>query len=126
MLQSEIMELRADDKEPGEGLVLDCHVEKGLGTVLNVLIRWGQLRVGDFIVVGRHYGRVRKILDSSGQAVDVALPSMPVRVLGLKDFPAPGDDLITVADEEKAKKICDLRSAVAEKQRMEEAEEVGW
>ena len=49
---------------------------------------------------------------------------MPVRVLGLKDFPAPGDDLITVADEEKAKKICALRAAVADKQRMDESKEV--
>ena len=62
MLQAEMMELRADDKAPGEGIVLDCHMEKGLGIVLNVLVRWGQLKPGDHIVVGQHYGRVRTCL----------------------------------------------------------------
>jgi translation initiation factor IF-2 len=124
MLQAEVLELRADRKAPGEGLLLDCYVDRGLGVVVNVLMRWGALQPGDFVVAGDQYGRVRRILDEGGAALERALPSMPVRVLGFKALPAPGQDLIVVKSEERAQAVAEARRAAGEQQRLEEAEDV--
>ena len=124
-LQAEVLELRADRKAPGEGLVLDAYVDKGLGVVMNVLVRWGALAPGDVVVAGDQYGRVKKIMDDSGKdaAVEAGLPSMPVRVLGFKELPSPGEDLIVVKSEERAQAVAEARRAAKEQQRYEEMEE---
>ena len=124
VLQAEMLELRADRKAPGEGLLLDCYVDRGLGVVVNVLMRWGALQPGDFVVAGDQYGRVKRILDEGGATLERGLPSMPVRVLGFKELPSPGQGLIVVKTEERAQAVAEARRAAAEWQRLEEAEEV--
>ncbi len=124
VLQAEVLELRADRQAPGEGLLLDCYVDRGLGVVVNVLMRWGALQPGDFVVAGDQCGRVKRILDEGGAALERALPSMPVRVLGFKELPAPGQGLIVVKSEERAQAVAEARRSARERQRLEEAEEV--
>lgn len=120
-LQAEIMELRADDRPtaPAEGVVLDCSVDKGLGNVLSVLVRWGTLKPGDVVVAGHQYARVRKVLDGSGQTLDMGRPSVPVRLLGFREMPTPGDELVVVPDEERAKRIVEARTRAAEQEQLE-------
>lgn len=121
-LQAEMMELRAEVEGAGEGLVLDSGVDKGLGIVASVLVRWGQVRPGQLVVVGTQVGRVRKILDGSGQALESATPSLPVRVLGLKEMPSPGDDVLVLEDEDRAERIVEARKARRAEEEMKTTE----
>ena len=135
-LQAEMLELRASREGPGEGVVLDAYMDRGLGVVMNVLVRWGALCPGDVVVAGDQWGRVKRILSennsgsssstsssSSSEGLEQALPSMPVRVLGLKTLPAPGEGLIVVKSEERAQAVAEARRAAKERQRYEEMEE---
>ena len=91
----------------------------GLGQVLNVLMRWGALQPGDYVVAGQEYTRVKKIMDDQGKTLTQGLPSMPVKLLGFKELPAPGEELIVVKSEERAKAVADARKAAAEQASLE-------
>ena len=109
MLQSEIMELKANPDRPGEGVVIEAKLDKGRGPVATVLVSRGTLRQGDIFVVGAEWGKVRALVNDKGQTVKEAGPSVPVEVLGLSGVPAAGDRLSVVESEARAREIADYR-----------------
>ncbi len=109
LLQSEVLELRAQVDTLAKGVVIESSVEKGRGPVATVLVRSGTLRQGDVILTGPHFGRVRAMFDENGKPVKEAGPSIPVQVLGLSGAPDAGDDVVVVADERKARELAIVR-----------------
>jgi len=113
LLQSEILELKANYKKKARGAVIEARLDKNRGPVATVLIRNGTLKQGDFFVCGESYGRVRAMLSDRGQKIKSAPPSMPVEVYGISGVPMAGDDFVVVSDEKKAKMISEHRAASA-------------
>ena len=109
LLQSEVLELRAPRAGLASGVVIESSVEKGRGAVATVLVKRGTLHVGDPIIAGGEFGRVRAMFDESGQAVQEAAPSVPVVVLGLSAAPNAGDELLAVESERKAREVAQHR-----------------
>jgi translation initiation factor IF-2 len=109
LLQSEVLELRAPRAGLASGVVIESSVEKGRGAVATVLVKRGTLRVGDPIIAGGEFGRVRAMFDENGQAVQEAPPSVPVVVLGLSSAPNAGDELLAVESERKAREVAEHR-----------------
>ncbi|MEZ5527560.1 MAG: translation initiation factor IF-2 [Gammaproteobacteria bacterium] len=109
LLQAELLELKAYVDAPGKGVVIESRLDKGRGPVASVLVQNGTLKVGDVVLVGHEYGRVRALMDEMGQSVKSAGPSIPVEILGLTGVPEAGDEFVVVADEKKAKEVAALR-----------------
>lgn len=109
-LQADIMELRANPNKFARGVIVEAQLDRGRGAVATVLIQEGQLKVGDPFVCGTEHGRVRAMIDSRGQKVKVALPSMPVEILGLTGVPEAGDTFVALGDEAKVRQIADYRT----------------
>jgi translation initiation factor IF-2 len=109
MLQSEVLELKANPDRAAQGVVIEAKVERGRGTVVTVLVQRGTLNVGDILVAGGEWGRVRALLDDRGRKVKAADPGMPVEVLGLQGTPSAGDDFIEVENEARAREITEFR-----------------
>jgi translation initiation factor IF-2 len=120
LLQAEVLELSAPVDSAAQGTIVESSVEKGRGPVATVLVQSGTLRLGDTIVSGCEYGRVRAMFDESGRPVTSAGPSIPVQVLGLSGAPNAGDDVIAVADERKAREVAELRQERERQTRMDE------
>jgi len=99
-LQAELMELRTDDNAPVEGFILEARMEKGRGPVATVLSQQGTLKIGDYFVAGKSYGRVNSIMDSNGKSIKAVGPSIPVQVAGFTILPEAGDQF-KVATQEK-------------------------
>lgn len=116
LLQSEVLELKASDEGAAKGFVIEARLDKGRGAVASILVQKGQLRKGDILLAGTHYGRVRALLDENGESIESAGPSIPVEVLGLSGVPVAGDEATVVADERTAREIADRRE---QKQREE-------
>jgi translation initiation factor IF-2 len=108
--QSQLLDLKADPSLPARGTVVEARRDEGLGPVATVLVQEGTLSVGDYVLCGPGYGRVRSLLNDLGKMVKEAGPSTPVIVSGLSDIPSSGDVLIGVADLEEAKAIAEDRS----------------
>lgn len=104
-LQSEILELRAANNGPAEGVVIESKIEQGRGPVATVLVQQGVLKKGDHVVVGEVSGRARSLMNHLGNQLDEAGPSVPVQILGLNEAPNPGDVLNVVKNEREARKI---------------------
>lgn len=122
LLQSEIMELKANPNRHANGAVVEAKIDKGRGAVATLLVQRGTLKIGDIVVAGAAYGRVRAIIDDKGNAdMEEAGPSMPVEILGLNQAPEAGDEFAVVESERiarditeyRAKKMRDQRSAAA-------------
>jgi len=111
LVQAEVLELKAPVDGPAKGVVIESRLDKGRGPVATVLVQSGTLRKGDMILTGLEYGRVRAMLNESGQGVTEAGPSIPVEVLGLSGAPKAGDDVIAVTDERKAREIALFRQS---------------
>jgi translation initiation factor IF-2 len=94
-----------------QGVAIEAHLDRGRGPVATVLIQRGTLRVGDSIVAGDAYGRVRRMVDEHGEDVHDALPSRPVQVIGFTSVPGAGDNLLVVDEDRTARQIADRRSA---------------
>jgi translation initiation factor IF-2 len=109
LLQSEILDLRANADRMAEGTIVEAKMEKGRGSVATVLIKRGTLNVGDIFVAGSEWGRVRAMIDDHGNRVESAGPSTPVEILGLQGVPSAGDELIAVEDEQKAREVSSYR-----------------
>ena len=109
LLQSEVMELRANPNRAAEGTVVEAKVDRGRGPVATVLVSRGTLRVGDTFVAGNAWGRVRALIDDHGRNVDEALPSQPVEILGLNEPPEGGDEFVVVENEARAREIAEFR-----------------
>jgi translation initiation factor IF-2 len=105
------LDLRANPKRPAEGVAIEAHLDRGRGPVATVLVQRGTLRIGDSIVAGDAFGRVRAMLDENGDAVDEAPPSRPVQVLGLTSVPGAGDNFMVVPEDRMARQIADQRQA---------------
>ena len=111
LVQAEVLELKAPVDGPAKGVVIESRLDKGRGPVATVLVQSGTLRKGDMILTGLEYGRVRAMLNESGQGVTEAGPSIPVEVLGLSGAPKAGDEVIAVTDERKAREIALFRQS---------------
>ncbi len=105
LLQAEVLELKAPREGLAFGIVVESTIEKGRGAVATVLVKRGTLKVGDPILAGQQFGRVRAMFDENGKSVTTALPSMPVVVLGLTAAPNAGDELIVVESDRKAREV---------------------
>lgn len=105
------LDLRANPDMEAQGVAIEAHLDRGRGPVATVLIQRGTLRVGDSIVAGDAYGRVRRMVDEHGEDVEEAFPSRPVQVIGFTSVPGAGDNLLVVDEDRIARQIADRRSA---------------
>jgi len=108
-LQAEILDLKANPDRPAEGTVIEAKLDRGRGPVATVLIQRGTLRVGDLVVAGAEWGRVRALVSDTGEPIDTAGPSMPVEVLGFSGTPDAGDRLAVVDNEARAREVTAYR-----------------
>jgi translation initiation factor IF-2 len=109
LLQAEVLELKAAIEAPAKGIVIEARLDKGRGPVATILVQSGTLRRGDVVLAGASYGRVRAMLDENGKPIQSAGPSIPVEIQGLTEVPAAGDEMMTLADERKAREIALFR-----------------
>jgi translation initiation factor IF-2 len=105
LLQAEVLELKAPRSGHATAFVVEASIEKGRGAVVTALVKKGTLRLGDAILAGTEYGRVRALFDEAGKSVAEATPSMPVVVLGLSGAPNAGDELLAVESERRAREV---------------------
>jgi translation initiation factor IF-2 len=103
LLVSEVQELKANPDKRARGTVVEAELDKGRGPVATILVQQGTLRVGDPIVVGSAYGRVRAMVNDKGRRLKEAGPSTPVEITGLNDVPQAGDQFRVFEDEKKAR-----------------------
>lgn len=103
LLEAEMLELKANAKQHGAGSVIEARLDKGKGSVASLLVQHGTLHVGDPIVVGNTFGRVRTMTDARGRSIKKATPATPVEITGLNDVPDSGDRFITFDDEKTAR-----------------------
>jgi len=109
VLQAELLELKANPNRPATGVVVEAKLEQGRGAVATVLIDRGTIAVGDTLIAGSEWGRVRALIDDRGNNTDTAGPSEPVEVLGLNGVPSAGDDFSVVENEAQAREIAEYR-----------------
>jgi translation initiation factor IF-2 len=109
LLQAEVLELKAAVDAPAKGLVIEARLDKGKGPVATILVQSGTLRRGDVLLAGSVFGRVRAMLDETGQSVEQAGPSIPVEIQGLSDVPLAGEEAVALGDERKAREIALFR-----------------
>ncbi|KUI11706.1 translation initiation factor IF-2 [Mycobacterium sp. GA-1285] len=105
------LDLRANPDMEAQGVAIEAHLDRGRGPVATVLVQRGTLRVGDSVVAGDAYGRVRRMVDEHGEDVAEALPSRPVQVIGFTSVPGAGDNFLVVDEDRIARQIADRRSA---------------
>ncbi|HET9863673.1 MAG TPA: translation initiation factor IF-2 [Steroidobacteraceae bacterium] len=105
LLQAEVLELKAPTDGLATGFVIEASIEKGRGAVATVLVKKGTLKLGDPIIAGHEFGRVRAMFDENGKPVNEAGPSIPVQVLGLQGTPNAGDEILAVENERKAREV---------------------
>ncbi len=104
-VQAELLELKANPDREAQGAVVEARLDRGRGVIATILVQRGTLHVGDILVCGAHWGRVRAMIDDRGEQVDVAGPSVPVEVLGLDGVPTAGDRFDVVDSEKRARDI---------------------
>jgi translation initiation factor IF-2 len=109
LLQADLLELTAVKDAPAQGVVVESRIDKGRGSVSTLLVQNGTLHKGDIVLAGLHYGRVRAMLDETGQPIDAAGPSIPVEILGLDGTPDAGDEFTVVSNEKKAREVALFR-----------------
>ncbi|WP_061993540.1 translation initiation factor IF-2, partial [Fructobacillus ficulneus] len=110
LLEADVLELKADPTQPARGSVIEARLDKGRGPVSTVLVQQGTLRVGDPIVVGNTYGRVRTMTNEKGHDVEAATPATPVQITGLNEVPLAGDRFLVMADEKTARAAGEARA----------------
>ena len=111
LLEAEMLELKANPKNPAQAFVLESELEQGLGATANVVVKNGTLRVGDAIICGQYYGKVKSLIDSRGHRVPLAGPSTPVKVVGLSGVPPAGTKLAVCESLNVAKSLGEAREA---------------
>lgn len=109
LLTSEMLELKANPDRKAKGTVIEAKLDKGRGSVASLLVQNGTLHVGDSILVGATYGRIRAMFDDTGKKIKSAGPSIPVEILGLSEVPAAGDRFNQVKDEKTARNMAEIR-----------------
>ncbi|MEN9968836.1 MAG: hypothetical protein RIR94_1020 [Bacteroidota bacterium] len=116
LLEAELLELKANPDKNAVGTVIESSLDKGKGYVTNMLVEAGTMRIGDVILVGRYYGRVRAMHDEHGQPLKEAGPAQPVSVLGINGAPSAGDKFNVLDDEKEAKSIAQKREQLYREQ----------
>lgn len=119
LIQSELLELKASEEGAAQGVVIEARVDKGRGAVTSILVQNGTLKVGDLVLAGSSYGRVRAMTDENGKRIKSAGPSIPVEILGLPEAPMAGDEVLVVNDEKKAREVADARMDRERQKRLE-------
>ncbi len=109
LLQAEVLELKAVNSAPGQGVVVESRLDKGRGPVATLLVQNGTLRKGDIVLAGLHYGRIRAMMDENGKPVEEAGPAIPVEIQGLDGTPGAGDEFTVVSNEKKAREVALFR-----------------
>jgi len=108
-LSAEVLELKANPDKPAAGLVIEARLDRNRGPMATVLIQEGTLHIGDIVVAGRTFGKVRAMLDDRGQSLEVAGPSTPIEILGLDGVPDAGDQVNAAEDDKVAKQVVEHR-----------------
>lgn len=124
MLQAEGLELKASPSRPAEAVVVEAKLDKGQGPVATAIVKKGSLEVGQFVVVGSQWGKVRSLRSAAGVNLKKAMPGQPVEIAGLKGVPQAGDHLQVLPTEERAKRVSDARNERADKWRQEREKQV--
>ncbi|XP_036291245.1 translation initiation factor IF-2, mitochondrial isoform X2 [Pipistrellus kuhlii] len=118
---AEILELKADPTGPVEGTVIESFTDKGRGPVTTAIIQRGTLRKGSILVAGKSWAKVRLMFDENGKPVNEAYPSMPVGIIGWRDLPSAGDEILEVESEARAHEVIDWRKYEQEQKKIKEA-----
>lgn len=116
LLEAELLELKADPERKAKGTIVEARLDKGRGVVASVLIQTGTLRVGDHLVAGSHYAKVKALFNERNQRVDFAGPSTPVSMLGFSETPSAGDPLNVLPNEDEAKDLANKREQLMREQ----------
>ncbi|NTU59718.1 MAG: translation initiation factor IF-2, partial [Deltaproteobacteria bacterium] len=123
-IQSEVMELRANPNKPARGLVIEARLDRGRGPVATVLVQEGTLKVGDIVLAGGYYGRLRALTNDQGKRVKGAGPSIPVEITGLDGVPSAGQAFLVMDTERAAKEIASRRVEKAREEEMAQTRRV--
>jgi translation initiation factor IF-2 len=110
LLQAELLELKAAIDIPAKGVVIESRLDKGRGAIATVLVQSGVLRRGDIVLAGEAFGRIKAMVDESGNSIDEAGPSIPVEILGLNDTADAGEEFFVVESERKAREVAEFRN----------------
>ena len=116
LLEAELLELKANPNRKSKGTVVEAYLDKGRGYVSTILVQTGTLNVGDYLLAGKHSGKVRAMFDERGKTIDSAPPSTPVSILGLDGAPQAGDNFNVLEDEREAKQIAAKRTQLLREQ----------
>jgi len=124
LLQAEMMDLKANYEKLAKGVVVESQISSEKGIMATLLVQNGTLKLNDNLVVGIHYGKVRAMFDEYGKRLSQALPSTPVKVLGLNGLPEAGDEFFVVPTEEQAKEISSLRTEKKKQQQLKPVKKI--
>ncbi|GKX66310.1 translation initiation factor IF-2 [Inconstantimicrobium mannanitabidum] len=124
ILTAEMQELKANPNRRGQGTVVEAQLDKGRGAVATLLVQNGTLNLGDSIIVGSTYGRIRAMFDDSGKKIKKAGPSIPVEILGLSEVPEAGDRFNVVKDEKTARQMAESRKSKLREEHLNSAHRV--
>ena len=116
LLESELLELKANPNKGAVGTVLESSLDIGKGYITNLIVEAGTLKIGDFVLCGKNYGKVKAMHDEHGKDLEQVLPSMPVSILGINGAPSAGDSFHVLADEKEARSIATKRSQLHREQ----------
>ncbi len=116
LLEAELLELKANPNRKSKGTVVEAYLDKGRGYVSTILVQTGTLKVGDYLLAGKHSGKVKAMFDERGKTIEFAPPSTPVSILGLDGAPQAGDNFNVLEDEREAKQIAAKRTQLLREQ----------
>jgi len=122
LLQAEMMELKANPDKKARGTIIEAKLDRGRGPIATVIVQSGSLKIGDAFLAGPHAGKVRALIDDTGDRIPVAGPATPVEVIGFPEVPSAGDTFVVVEDEKKARQIALVRQ---QKQRLADIAKAG-
>ncbi|XP_033000992.1 translation initiation factor IF-2, mitochondrial [Lacerta agilis] len=121
---AEVLELKADSTGPVEGTIIESRTDKGKGPVTTAIIQRGTLRKGCILVAGKSWAKVRMMFDENGKAMEVAPPSMPVEIVGWKEVPSAGEEIIEVESEQRAREVVEWRTYAEQQEKAKKDLEV--
>ncbi|ACY40049.1 translation initiation factor IF-2 [Blattabacterium sp. (Blattella germanica) str. Bge] len=116
LLVSELLDLKANPNKPAIGTVIEASLDKGRGYITTLLLQGGTLKIGDYVLAGRHHGKVKNLLDERGKSISYAGPSKPITILGLNGAPTAGDKFKVFQDEKEAKQLASRREQLQREQ----------
>ncbi|MDW8288212.1 MAG: translation initiation factor IF-2, partial [Flammeovirgaceae bacterium] len=125
LLEADVLDLKANPNKPASGTIVEASLDKGKGYVATVLVQNGTLRIGDIILAGHHYGRVKAMIDHRGNRLKEVPPSTPVQVLGLNGAPQAGDKLTVMESEREARELAAKREQIIREQSIKATKRLG-